>query len=129
MACGIIALYMGIAIGISTWLRPRIGYTWWRRLHVLTLGIFILAAIHGIGSGSDLRTWWGLGIYLASIVLVGPLLCRRLFAQAKKRRRAAGHPVSAGAGATPYAGRAPQDNLVVKGRVESKRQAEAARLL
>src|SRR5262245_58374544 len=32
MALGIVALYLGIAIGISTLLRPRIGYTWWRRL-------------------------------------------------------------------------------------------------
>jgi methionine sulfoxide reductase heme-binding subunit len=86
MALGIVALYLGIAIGISTWLRPHIGYTWWRRLHVLTLGIFALAAIHGIGTGSDTQTWWGLGIYVVSIVLVGSLLCRRLFAPAKKRK-------------------------------------------
>src|SRR5437588_12160310 len=53
MALGIVALYLGIAIGISTWLRSRIGYTWWRRLHVLTLGIYVLFTIHGIDSGSD----------------------------------------------------------------------------
>src|SRR5438874_1356258 len=86
MALGIVALYLGIAIGVSTWLRPHIGYTWWRRLHVLTLGIFALAAIHGIGTGSDTQTWWGLGIYVVSIVLVGSLLCRRLFAPANKRK-------------------------------------------
>jgi len=49
MALGIIALYLGIAIGISTWLRPHIGYKWWRRLHVLTLLLFA----HGIATGSD----------------------------------------------------------------------------
>src|SRR5579883_2966798 len=64
MALGIVALYLGIAIGISTWLRPHIGYTWWRRLHVLTLGIYALATIHGLGAGSDTQTWWGLGIYI-----------------------------------------------------------------
>ena len=31
MALGIVALYLGIAIGISTWLRPRIGYALWRK--------------------------------------------------------------------------------------------------
>jgi methionine sulfoxide reductase heme-binding subunit len=87
MALGIVALYLGIAIGISTWLRPRIGYTWWRRLHVLTLGIFALAAIHGIGTGSDTQTGWGLSIYVVSIVLVGSLLCRRLLASTGKRKR------------------------------------------
>ena len=61
------------AIGISTWLHPRIGYTWWRCLHVLTLGIYALVTVHGIGTGSDTRTWWGLSIYLVSVVLVGSL--------------------------------------------------------
>jgi len=74
-----VALYLGIAIGISTWLRPHIGYKLWRQLHVLTLGIFALATIHGIGTGSDTQTPWALGIYLVSSVLVGSLLCRRLF--------------------------------------------------
>jgi predicted ferric reductase len=88
MALGIVTLYLGIAIGISTWLRPRIGYTWWRRMHVLTFGIYALATLHGIGTGSDTQTWWGLGIYLVSIVLVGLLLCRRLFAPTRKHTSA-----------------------------------------
>jgi predicted ferric reductase len=92
MALGIVALYLGIAIGISTWLRPRIGYTWWRRLHVLTLGIYALVTIHGIGTGSDTMTWWGLGIYLVSVVLVGSLFCWRLFATANKRKQGRAHP-------------------------------------
>ena len=87
MALGIVALYLGIAIGISTWLRPRIGYTWWRRLHVLTLGIYVLVTVHGLGTGSDTQTWWALGIYLVSIVLVGLLFCRRLLDPAGKRKR------------------------------------------
>ena len=87
MALGIVSLYLGIAIGISTWLRPRIGYTWWRRLHVLTLAIFVLATIHGIGTGSDTQTWWALGIYLVSSILVGLLLCRRLFVFSKKSKK------------------------------------------
>jgi predicted ferric reductase len=104
MALGIVALYLGIAIGISTWLRPHIGYTWWRRLHVLTLGIFILATIHGIGSGSDTQTWWALGIYLVSIVLVGSLLCRRVLSAKGKRKHAPAHPPTParGVSAAPY---------------------------
>ncbi len=94
MALGIVSLYLGVAIGISTWLRPRIGYTWWRRLHVLTLGIFAFATIHGIGTGSDTLTWWGLGIYLVSIVLVGLLLCRRMLFPAGKRKHAPAHPAT-----------------------------------
>jgi predicted ferric reductase len=106
MAFGIVALYLGIAIGISTLLRPHIGYTWWRRLHVLTLGIFVLATIHGIATGSDTQTWWGLAIYLVSIVLVGSLLCRRVFYSKGKRKHTAVHPVPPARGVNT----APQSN-------------------
>ncbi len=92
MALGIVGMYLGIAIGISTWLRPLIGYTWWRRLHVLTLGIFALATLHAIGTGSDSHTWWGLGIYLVSFALVGALLCRRLFTLNKRKNTPAQSP-------------------------------------
>lgn len=78
-ALGIIALYLGIAIGITTLLRPRIGYRTWRRLHVFTLLIYTLVILHGITSGSDTTTWWGAALYACCILLVGPLLALRLF--------------------------------------------------
>jgi predicted ferric reductase len=90
MALGIIAFYIGLAIGISTWLRSRIGYRWWRRLHVLTLLLYVLVVIHGIATGSDTATWWGIAIYIFSVVLVGILLWNRLMKPANARRRA--HP-------------------------------------
>lgn len=93
MALGIIAFYLGLAIGISTWVRPIIGYTWWRRLHVFTLLIFALVTIHGIATGTDTRTWWGIAIYALSVVLVGGLLVRRLLVPATARGRS--HPVLA----------------------------------
>ncbi len=93
MALGIIALYLGIAIGISTWLRPLIGYSWWRRLHILTLVVYALVTVHGIATGSDTQTWWGLVIYGGSIALVGGLLCWRLLAPVNDRARS--HPVMA----------------------------------
>ncbi|WIG59154.1 MAG: hypothetical protein OJF49_001901 [Ktedonobacterales bacterium] len=93
MALGIVALYLGLAIGLSTWLRPIIGYTVWRRLHVLTLGCFALVTVHGLGTGSDTRTWWGVLLYGGSVLLVGWLLLARLLQPSTPQGR--GHPVLA----------------------------------
>ena len=94
MAFGIVALYLGIAIGISTWLRPLIGYKLWRKLHILTLVVFALATIHGIGTGSDTQTPWALGIYLVSSILVGSLLCRRLILSKRKSKSTQAHTIT-----------------------------------
>lgn len=94
MALGIVSLYLGIAIGISTWLRPHIGYKWWRRFHVLTLVIFVLATIHGIGTGSDTLTTWGMGIYLVSTALVGALFIRRMMISKGKQKHAPAKPAA-----------------------------------
>jgi len=89
MAFGIVGLYLGIAIGISTWLRPRIGYALWRRLHVLTLVLYGLVTVHGIATGSDTTTWWALGLYLASLAVVGTLFVLRM------RKRPEAHSAAA----------------------------------
>lgn len=86
MALGIVALYLGIAIGISTWLRSRIGYQLWRQLHTLTLLLYAFATMHGIFTGSDTHSWWALGIYLASTSAVTSLFVTRLFRSAAEAR-------------------------------------------
>lgn len=93
MALGIVALYIGIAIGISTWLRPRIGYKVWRNLHTFTLLLFGLVVVHGIATGSDTQTWWGAADYAGSVLLVGILLWMRLSKPLTAKSRA--HPVLA----------------------------------
>jgi hypothetical protein len=52
MAFGIIGLYLGLAIGLSSWLRPRIGSVLWQRLHTLTLVIFALLTVFGIATSA-----------------------------------------------------------------------------
>ncbi|WP_376793586.1 ferric reductase-like transmembrane domain-containing protein [Thermogemmatispora sp.] len=89
VALGICALYLGLAIGISTLLRPHIGYRWWRRLHLLTLLLFGLATLHGLGSGSDTQSWWALALYGGSLWAVGWLLWRRLQATRRSRQERA----------------------------------------
>jgi predicted ferric reductase len=129
MALGIVGLYLGIAIGISTLLRKHIGYSWWRRLHVLTLGIFALATIHGIGTGSDTQTWWALGIYLVSIALVGSLLCRRVFFMKRKHKQVPVRPAARSTSAALQSNpRALNGARVATTHTTQQKRAEVARM-
>jgi len=78
MGLGIVALYLLLAVWISTRLRTRIGYRLWRQIHLLAFGVFAAATVHGIGTGSDTRTTWGMAIYVTAAVTVGALSVRRL---------------------------------------------------
>ena len=65
LALGIIGGYLLVAIWASEYVRKWIGYAWWRRFHYLSFVVFLLATVHGLGSGSDTREPWTLGIYVA----------------------------------------------------------------
>ncbi len=92
VSLGIIAGYLALAVYLSERVRGRIGYAWWRRFHVFAFVAFAMALVHGIASGSDTRTPWGLALYGGSLFLVGFLLVLRLFPEPPKRSR----PVTAG---------------------------------
>jgi Ferric reductase like transmembrane component len=78
MGLGIVTAYLALAIALSVYIRPRVGYAWWRRLHYFTFAVYALTLVHGIATGSDTRTWWGVAIYGGSALLITALLWRRL---------------------------------------------------
>lgn len=95
MALGIVAGYLMLALWISSELRPRIGYTLWRRLHGLSFVAYMLATVHGIATGSDTRTIWGLTLYGGSLAAITALLSYRLLTPIGTRGRT--YPNLAGA--------------------------------
>jgi hypothetical protein len=78
MGLGIVSAYLAAALWASSWLQRRIGYRWWRRLHFGTFAVYVGAALHGMGTGSDTGWVWSWIIYVASFALVGGLLVLRL---------------------------------------------------
>jgi len=88
MATGIVAFYLAVAVWISAYLRPRLGYALWRRLHAATFAVYALSTVHGLATGTDTRAPWALGLYAASLLLVGALLCYRLLIPIGTRGRA-----------------------------------------
>jgi hypothetical protein len=78
MGLGIVSAYLAAALWASSWLQRRIGYRWWRRLHFGTFGVYVGAALHGLGSGSDSGWAWSWIIHVASFALIGGLLVMQL---------------------------------------------------
>jgi len=74
---GIIAGYGLAALGLSYYLRDRIGAARWRRVHRLTAVFWLLAVAHTIGAGSDAAQLWFLAISGALVVPAALLLALR----------------------------------------------------
>lgn len=63
---GIIAGYLAAILGLTFYVRRRIGTRRWRNLHRLTPLVYVLGVIHTIGSGSDAGTVWLTAVLLAT---------------------------------------------------------------
>jgi sulfoxide reductase heme-binding subunit YedZ len=74
---GIVAGYGLGALGLTYYLRDRIGAARWRRLHRLTAIFWLAAVAHTIGAGSDAAQWWFLGLSAALVIPAGALLILR----------------------------------------------------
>ena len=75
-ALGIIAGYGLAVLGLTYYLRDRIGPRRWRQMHRFTALFWLLGAAHSLGSGSDAtRAWFlligGLALVPALILLLG----------------------------------------------------------
>jgi sulfoxide reductase heme-binding subunit YedZ len=66
---GIVAGYGLAALGLTYYLRDRLGAARWRKVHRLTAVFWLLAIVHTIGAGSDAAQLWFL---VASGLLVVP---------------------------------------------------------
>jgi methionine sulfoxide reductase heme-binding subunit len=63
---GIIGGYIAAILGLTFYLRRRIGTRRWRNLHRLTPVVYVLGVIHTLGSGTDAGQPWLLAILLAT---------------------------------------------------------------
>lgn len=82
-ALGIVAGYGLAALGLTYYLRDRIGAARWRRLHRLTAVFWIAAIAHTIGAGSDAMELWFLAISGLLVVPAAALLALRWLARAR----------------------------------------------
>ena len=78
MGLGILAFELALAMALSLYIRRWIGYRAWRILHYGSYAIFPMALVHGMATGTDTSSSWGMAIYGACLVAVLVLLVMRL---------------------------------------------------
>ena len=74
---GIVAGYGLAVLGLTYYLRDRIGAARWRRLHRLSAVFWLAAIAHTIGAGTDAAQWWFLGASAALVLPAAGLLIVR----------------------------------------------------
>ena len=75
---GIIGGYLAMLLGLSFYLRQRIGAKLWRKAHRATVAVWALGLVHAIGAGSDATAIWFRWWVIATTPLIGGLLVIRV---------------------------------------------------
>ena len=78
LGLGAVAFDLLLAVTITSLLRHRIGYTSWRAIHWLTYASWPIALLHGLGTGSDVKSTWLLALSLACVALVAAAVLVRV---------------------------------------------------
>ena len=87
---GIIGGYLGATLGLTYYARRRIGARRWRRMHRLTVVVYVLVVMHSLGSGTDGASSWFTALVVLTALPILVLLIIRYggFASAPGRARA-----------------------------------------
>lgn len=70
LGLGAVSFDLLLAVTITSLLRQRMGYTSWRAIHWLTYASWPIALLHGLGTGSDVKSSWLLILSIACIAIV-----------------------------------------------------------
>jgi len=70
LGLGAVSLDLLLAVTITSMLRQRMGYSTWRAIHWLTYASWPIALLHGLGTGSDVKATWLLGLSVACLLVV-----------------------------------------------------------
>jgi methionine sulfoxide reductase heme-binding subunit len=78
-AFGVLALYGMVLLLLSSWLRRRIRYSWWRAIHYISFLTFLAVTAHGWLAGSDAGEPWMRAVYAGATSAVLFLILVRFF--------------------------------------------------
>jgi hypothetical protein len=78
VAWGVVAMYVLLAVELTSLARTRMPQRWWRTIHVASLPLFLLATIHYVAAGTDASNPLSLAAVGVSTGVIGVLLGRRM---------------------------------------------------
>jgi methionine sulfoxide reductase heme-binding subunit len=78
LGLGVVAMELLVALVVTSLVRHRLGFRAWRAIHWLAYASWPLALVHGLGTGTDAASGWGLLIDLACVGAVAIAVCWRL---------------------------------------------------
>jgi len=78
VAWGVIALYLLLAVEITSLLRSRLSKRAWRVTHFLSFPLFMLATAHGVTAGTDKDTFLLRAAFILVTAAVGGLTALRV---------------------------------------------------
>lgn len=70
LGLGALSFDLLLALVVTSLVRRRLGYQRWRAVHWLAYASWPVAVLHGLGTGSDTKLWWMLGLTAACLVAV-----------------------------------------------------------
>lgn len=76
VALGVVGLYLLVAIEVTSLLQRHLSRAAWRRVHLSSYGLFVVATLHALTAGTDVRMVLAGGVTLGLgtvVVLLGAL--------------------------------------------------------
>jgi sulfoxide reductase heme-binding subunit YedZ len=92
---GIVGGYLAALLGLSFYVRRRIGARLWRKAHRATVVVYLLGLAHAFGSGSDASAVWFRGWVLLTAPAIGGLFVYRMLSGRGRAGKRASRPAPA----------------------------------
>ncbi|MGZ8764738.1 MAG: ferric reductase-like transmembrane domain-containing protein [Acidimicrobiia bacterium] len=86
VAWGIVAFYLLMAVEVTSLLQRHLPRTWWRRVHMLSFPLFVVATAHLVTAGTDAGATLTQWVAVAVSTVVAFLILIRLIARREPTR-------------------------------------------
>jgi sulfoxide reductase heme-binding subunit YedZ len=81
---GVVAAYLAALLGLTFYMRRRIGARLWRKAHRATVLVYVLGVVHALGAGTDASTPWLRVFLLLTGAPIAVLFLRRVLVRSAR---------------------------------------------